>query len=832
MALPSFFCERKTHCGEDYIKLDNFVSHLKEFHSSEDAMKNIDTWNIQRTFNGYREHPIKLDGVTYVPMFALLRYIYSVSEKLKSCQDLGNVIIEVILDKKPDKVDKTVLVFDLYHEVAKDFKEFDSLIQHLKNSVAIIENDIPTLYNIHKIHFTAEEWDRICIFEKQFSDTNHIDPNSTMEKVTEAKWKYYESCKAAQKVGKDILKSAQTTMQRRAIRKARGIEIYDMVHISAFQKHLPTKVESDISSALTTFHPGCITQAICVDYEQSRQNNCMYVYLTCTDIPNNIPNEEKQIGIAQCVHRICNQKHGITKVDVLFYAKNAFDKYKTSMDRFKVRDDIFQGEYDAIKISHHILTTPTNEAEIHDEDQSEYCVACFMPDATPPLHMKTFDLCSEWLFDVPAPVQFLLYPFVNRRSLTESSDPATFVEGKVRRLYGMHDVLLNIFNYKYHGIQQEKTTAQLALNYRCATSLFKLTSGAGASQSQTKAEKSLQERSNSEKLYYDSYLRPYKLQYQTDAGLTTKEVRMRDTYATLRIDNLVRLRFSDDPSPGESRSKQMCTLPVSLEGLPKDAAIVHEWHDPVLCNGLTNCVCKQSLPLTKQDVKRVLFDLSEEEDLAMKKFVKLSTWGIVEHLKMTLEHRDVQDILQALRVQNAQREEVPHTAEHEDENDTDSSIDQGGASTSLQKKKEGTMTSQLDCSFITTASLESDCESNSDDEDEKEGEEKLEDIFQQVRREDLILDEIGDEIGDEVSLADFIKNAEDESYEVLATTVSTYMNALNKSLRACTINEAMDTSTNDNQETSDAPIDIEKKEISVTTDSPIKIQLSAKEYNH
>ena len=210
--------------------------------------------------------------------------------------------------------------------------------------------------------------------------------------------------------------------------------------------------------------------------------------------------------------------------------------------------------------------------------------------------------------------------------------------GKISRLYGVHDVLLNIFNFKYHGIQQEKTTAQLALNYKCITNLFKLTSEAGASQSQSKAERSLQERSTSEKLYYDAYLRPYDLQYETDAGLVIKTVRMRDTYVNLRIDNLVRLRFSDDPSPGESRSRQMCTLPVSIEGLPKDATIVQEWHDSRLCNGLPNCTCKQPLQLKKHDVNRVLFDLSEEEDLAMKKFVKLSTWGITEHLKLTLEH--------------------------------------------------------------------------------------------------------------------------------------------------------------------------------------------------
>jgi hypothetical protein len=256
------------------------------------------------------------------------------------------------------------------------------------------------------------EWATICVFEKQFSATNKTDISSSIEKITEAKWQYFEACKAAENVGKYILKCLQTTMHRRVVRKARGAEIHDMVHINASQKHLPGRIESDIILQLETLHPNSVKKAICVEYEDSRQSNSIHVYLSCTDTPN----QEKQICIAQSVHQSCSKKHGIAKTEVMFYARDAFDKFKTCIDRFELRDSIVQGEYEAMEIAHHILMSPPSEDDIPEEEDRYLCATCFTADLTVPLHVKTFDLSSEWLFDVPAPVQFLLYPFINRRS--------------------------------------------------------------------------------------------------------------------------------------------------------------------------------------------------------------------------------------------------------------------------------------------------------------------------------------------------------------------------------------------------------------------------------
>jgi hypothetical protein len=40
---------------------------------------------------------------------------------------------------------------------------------------------------------------------------------------------------------------------------------------------------------------------------------------------------------------------------------------------------------------------------------------------------------------------------------------------------------------------------------------------------------------------------------------------------------------------------QICTLPITLKGLPKDAHIIDKWHDDNICDGTENCKCKEDV---------------------------------------------------------------------------------------------------------------------------------------------------------------------------------------------------------------------------------------------
>jgi hypothetical protein len=89
------------------------------------------------------------------------------------------------------------------------------------------------------------------------------------------------------------------------------------------------------------------------------------------------------------------------------------------------------------------------------------------------------------------------------------------------------------------GILQEANTDELIVGYRSVDTVFQVTFSLGASQSLSRAEKSLKERNITDDLYYDAYLKPYSTTYTTTAGQVTKDVRMRDCHVILMVNNLV-----------------------------------------------------------------------------------------------------------------------------------------------------------------------------------------------------------------------------------------------------------------------------------------------------
>ena len=95
----------------------------------------------------------------------------------------------------------------------------------------------------------------------------------------------------------------------------------------------------------------------------------------------------------------------------------------------------------------------------------------------------------------------------------------------------------------------------------------------------------------------------------------------------LQMDNLVRLTFRDNPGRGDSRSLQVCTLPITIKGLPCDAESTQKWHIPTICNGNINCPCKTSIPLNMNNMENTLLNALEEEDMVARRFCQLSTWS-------------------------------------------------------------------------------------------------------------------------------------------------------------------------------------------------------------
>ena len=243
--------------------------------------------------------------------------------------------------------------------------------------------------------------------------------------------------------------------------------------------------------------------------------------------------------------------------------------------------------------------------------------------------MQTFDILTEWYIETPLIFQILLTTFINPSSMQRTENKKEFLKAKFSRLYQQYDTLLNVYNRKYCGILQDRNTQELSMHYQSINSVFNITSGSGITQSLNVAENKLKRKAHNELTYYNTFLRRHPMTYNSVSGLITRKLCIRDCILILMMDNLVRLKKLTDPNPGESRSLQMCTLPITLKGVPQNAIDVDQWHDSS-CDANTNdtdCICKKDVQLTKDSLETCVLQLSMEEKVWLKKFETLCSFG-------------------------------------------------------------------------------------------------------------------------------------------------------------------------------------------------------------
>ena len=91
--------------------------------------------------------------------------------------------------------------------------------------------------------------------------------------------------------------------------------------------------------------------------------------------------------------------------------------------------------------------------------------------------------------------------------------------------------------------------------------------------------------------------------------------------------NLVRIRNADETttSRGVRKSRNLCTLPITLQGLPTDSIITNDWHLHD-CDSTELCMCKNPVTLTKSDINKTLFELHPNEKKTYQQFFRLMTW--------------------------------------------------------------------------------------------------------------------------------------------------------------------------------------------------------------
>ena len=101
------------------------------------------------------------------------------------------------------------------------------------------------------------------------------------------------------------------------------------------------------------------------------------------------------------------------------------------------------------------------------------------------------------------------------------------------------------------------------------------------------------------------------------------------------VDNLVRTQKKRDPESARTKSIQLCTLPITVKGLPRNSKITDSWHSGN-CDGSSNCSCKDNMKISKKDVFDTFLSLTEEEETQMLLFRQEAIWGMNFILQDTL----------------------------------------------------------------------------------------------------------------------------------------------------------------------------------------------------
>ena len=231
---------------------------------------------------------------------------------------------------------------------------------------------------------------------------------------------------------------------------------------------------------------------------------------------------------------------------------------------------------------------------------------------------------------VPLRMQIKFEFFITKESLYSKDEDGRieFVKKKIRKLLVQFEGLMKIKDKKYTGVLQELHTKLLMMGYHDINTVFQIGSDTCSTLSLSKADQMLKSESEPNLCHFNVYLKKNPLAYVSGGKPVTRRIGLRDCHNTVNLDNFVRLNWKRDPTPGESRSSQVCTIPITIGGVPKDADICQSWHSQDCDQNHPECSCKVEVPLNKDDFLHKILNLLPEEKEVLGRFKKLSTWKV------------------------------------------------------------------------------------------------------------------------------------------------------------------------------------------------------------
>lgn len=602
-----------------WINIEDFCKFLRTEHHEEDRIK-IKKENIRREVASYRNNYIKTDGnAIFLNTVAVVKYICHHSDDFRICSKITRSIHSSIFGGQQKTNSRTL--FDLYKQIATS--QFTHDINDLIDYAAI-ESDVPNLELLYKKHFTEKEWSNICLFELHFA--NDI-VATERDNTTDKKWEYFGTVASAKHLSSAILKTAKSTITRRLDRysshiEAEGIEIY------ATFRHRPHIVENQILNDLTNIFPGEILSVTCVSchcVSTKNHQDLVELFVEC-----NPAIEERNAELLQrMITSRLNQEHCLQCHLIVLFPLGSLEPYyqkNGQIARLSLHDDFRMKKLQSESFLQ-LNALSQNEVTEISLDSREKCRSCFTANLPKPLSVSNFEILKEWTLDVPLVVQIVLDTFINKDTILQSNNTQKTLKKKLERLYTAYDLLLNTYNKNFIGVLQQATTDELLMNYHSISNVFSITSASGITTSLSLAERNLTSKSIDDTLYFATYIKEHPLTYNTLAGEVKGMVSMRGCHIVLMLDNLVRLKYHSDPSPGEHRSKQLCMLPITLQGMPKDSVETESWHDANICDGTLACQCKRQISLSKPEAFDVILNPSTQETTSIGIFHKICRWG-------------------------------------------------------------------------------------------------------------------------------------------------------------------------------------------------------------
>jgi hypothetical protein len=483
----------------------------------------------------------------------------------------------------------------------------------------IASDKLLTIYTEYQETFSSS-WEKIKLFEWHFQRTHPDCINYELETLVTEKRLYLDRCLHIQGQYKYFDDLCHVTLSSEKKRQARGNEQHG-INLIAFHQHLPSKLTADLKKDLGNVNVDADV-VVCDCVEGICGSKGLHVFV---GLKEDQPESHYLKSIATCARATVVNNHCDFCHSVIILSKDTLQRYADVNGQvafYRLRNDFLLKRLKADIVFKNECAPQTDR---DSDDISELCASC-SEDGIEPLHWKELDILKEWKYFVPLEVQLLLESFLNRRSLASPRSP-DFVSKKLRRLYIVFHNLLNLRDFRYCGVLQAVYTDRLTYGYHSVTTVFEVTSDGGLTLALTAAEQRLKHEAQTNACHYHAFVKRSLLEYRMACGVVRRQVGLQDCMLVLCMDNLVRLTVHSDPNRGESRSSQICMLPVTIMGIPADSSTVDSWHESQ-CDGKAGCDCMRPCVLGPDDVERVLLRLSTEEEEVLKLFNVLFTTDV------------------------------------------------------------------------------------------------------------------------------------------------------------------------------------------------------------